>query len=404
MPDETTDDQRWQRVLVVVGIVVLALNLRPAAVSVGPVLDELRDGLGMSTLAASVLTTLPVLSFATIGALAPRLARGVGIHRLTLLALVAVTVGLATRAVVHQPIVFLLLSFLSLSGMAAANVLLPSLVKAHFPDRIGQLTAVYSTALAIGLTGASVLTVPIAKIGGGDLDWRRGLFVWAVLGAVAVVPWLGLVSRDQAPTEAGTHLSMAAIARTRLGWVMAIFFGLQSLQAYSVFGWLAQVYRDAGFSATTAGLLLGIVTGISIPGSTVIPLLAARMPNQTAIVIALMVCYPIAYVGLLVAPDTVPWLWALVLGIGLCTFPLILTQIGLRSRTAEGTAALSGFTQSIGYLIAVVGPFGIGALYDATGGWTVPLLVLLVLALPQLVVALVAARPAYVEDELPARR
>ena len=404
MPDETTDDQRWQRVLVVVGIVVLALNLRPAAVSVGPVLDELRDGLGMSTLAASVLTTLPVLSFATIGALAPRLARGVGIHRLTLLALVAVTVGLATRAVVHQPIVFLLLSFLSLSGMAAANVLLPSLVKAHFPDRIGQLTAVYSTALAIGLTGASVLTVPIAKIGGGDLDWRRGLFVWAVLGAVAVVPWLGLVRRDQAPTEAGTHLSMAAIARTRLGWVMAIFFGLQSLQAYSVFGWLAQVYRDAGFSATTAGLLLGIVTGISIPGSTVIPLLAARMPNQTAIVIALMVCYPIAYVGLLVAPDTVPWLWALVLGIGLCTFPLILTQIGLRSRTAEGTAALSGFTQSIGYLIAVVGPFGIGALYDATGGWTVPLLVLLVLALPQLVVALVAARPAYVEDELPARR
>lgn len=393
---------RRQRVLILVGIVLLAVNLRPAAVSVGPVLDELTDGLRMSPLVAGVLTTLPVLSFATVGALAPRLARLVGVHRLTLLALVCVAVGLAARAMVHEPATFLVLSFLGLSGMAAANVLLPSLVKAHFPDRIGLLTAVYSTALAIGLTGASVLTVPIAKAGGSGVDWRRGLFVWAMLAAIALLPWLGLVRHDRAPAEAGRHLSMGAVARTRLGWVMAVFFGLQSLQAYSVFGWLAQVYRDAGFSATSAGLLLGVVTGISIPGSTAIPLLAARMRNQSAIVIALMVCYPIAYLGLILAPDSVPWLWAVLLGIGLCTFPLILTQIGLRARTPSGTAALSGFTQSVGYLIAVVGPFGIGALYDATGGWTVPLLVLLILAVPQLLVALVAARPAYVEDELTA--
>ncbi|WP_310964214.1 CynX/NimT family MFS transporter [Nocardioides terrisoli] len=393
-------ETRWQRILVVVGIVVLAVNLRPAAVSVGPVLDELSHGLHMSPIGAGLLTALPVLSFATVGALAPRLARSVGIHRLILLALVCVTAGLALRAQVHGGTLFLVLSFLGLSGMAAANVLLPSLVKAHFPDRIGLLTAVYSTALAIGLTGASVLTVPIATFHTHDVDWRRGIFVWAILAAAAAIPWLGLVRHDRAPADGGRPIRLAAVARTRLGWVMAVFFGLQSLQAYSVFGWAAQVYRDAGFSATTAGLLLGVITGMSIPLSYLIPSVAARMTHQSSIVVLLMACYPIGYLGLILAPHALAWLWAVVIGIGLCTFPLILTLIGLRARTPEGVAALSGWTQSVGYLIAVVGPFGVGALYDATGGWTVPLLVLLALCVPQFLVGMLAARPAYLEDQL----
>jgi CP family cyanate transporter-like MFS transporter len=393
--------------LVVLGIVVLAVNLRPAAVSDGPVLDELQDGLHMSPLAAGLLTALPVLSFATVGALAPRLARGVGVHRLTLLALVCVTVGLALRAHVDHTAPFLVLSFLGLSGMAAANVLLPSLVKAHFPHQVGLFTAVYSTALAVGLTGASLLTVPIARggFGEGHVDWRRGLFAWALVALVGVLPWLGLVRHDRPPEEidrgAGAgHLRLAEVARTRLGWVMATFFGLQSLQAYSVFGWAAEIYRDAGFSADTAGVLLGVITGVSIPLSVLIPLAAARRPNQGPIVLGLMACYPVGYVGLMVAPHAGAWVWAVVIGIGLCTFPLILTMIGLRARTAIGTAALSGFTQSVGYLIAVIGPFGIGALYDATGSWTAPLALLLALSVPQLVVGLMAARPAYLEDEL----
>jgi CP family cyanate transporter-like MFS transporter len=398
-------------VLVVLGIVVLAVNLRPAAVSVGPVLDELQGGLHMSPLAAGLLTALPVLSFATVGALAPRLARGVGVHRLTLLALVCVTLGLAFRTHVDHTATFLVLSFVGLSGMAAANVLLPSLVKAHFPDRIGLLTAVYSTALAVGLTGASVLTVPIARggFGEGHVDWRRGLFAWSLVALVSILPWFGLVRHDQPPEEdvddapVAAHIGLAEVARTRLGWVMAVFFGLKSLHAYSVFGWAAKVYRDAGFSAGTAGALLGVITGVSIPLSVLIPLAAARRPNQGPIVLALMACYPVAYLGLIFAPHAGAWVWAVVVGVGLCTFPLILTMIGLRARTAAGTAALSGFTQSVGYLIAVIGPFGIGALYDATGGWTAPLTLLLVLSVPQLLVGLMAARPAYVEDELAGR-
>jgi MFS transporter, CP family, cyanate transporter len=194
------------------------------------------------------------------------------------------------------------------------------------------------------------------------------------------------------------------VARTRLGWVMALFFGLQSLQAYSVFGWFAEVYRDAGFSAQTAGLLLGVITAASIPLSFWLPTWAARMERQTWLILGLVLCYPVGYIGLIVAPVGGAWAWALLIGVAASVFPVVLTLIGLRARSSAGTAALSGFTQSVGYLIAAIGPFGMGVLYDLTGGWTVPLVALTVLLVPQLVTGLMAAQPAYIEDAVEAHR
>ncbi len=391
------EDSRAEKILVVVGIVVLAFNLRPAAVSVGPVLDELTGSLGMSAVVAGVLTTLPVLAFAGVGALAPTLARRAGAHRITLVSLVAVVVGLGLRAETSSVPVFLLLSLLALSGMATANVLLPSLVKLHFPNKVGVLTSVYTTALALGLTLASITTVPISHTFG---SWRWGLFAWAVTALVAALPWFLLVRHDRTPDDAPHTITLAAVGRTRIGWLMALFFGLQSLQAYSVFGWFAQVYRDAGFSPATAGLLLGVITAMSVPLSFWLPAWAARMERQTWLIASLVLCYPVGYLGLLVAPVAGAWLWAILVGIAAAVFPIALVLIGLRARTSAGTAALSGFTQSVGYLIAAVGPLGVGVLYGLTGGWTVPLSALMVLVVPQLVTGLLIARPAYVEDQL----
>lgn len=399
MTRASTEDTRWQRVLVLVGIVVLGFNLRPAAVSVGPVLDEIRSTLGMSGTTAGILTTLPVLAFAAFGALAPELARRAGVHRVTLASLVAVVVGLGTRARTDQIWLFLLMSFVALAGMATANVLLPSLVRLHFPTRVGLITSLYTTSMAIGLTAASVLTVPISEQLG---TWRWGVLAWAVTAVVAALPWLGLVRHDRSLAATPHTVRLRDVARTRLGWAMAMFFGLQSLQAYSIFGWFAQVYRDAGFSATTAGLLLGVITAMSIPLSFVIPSLAARLHSQTWLILTLGACYPVGYIGLILAPAEGAWLWAVMVGIGASIFPLVLTLIALRARTSEGTAALSGFTQSVGYLIAAVGPLGIGVLYDATGGWTVPLSVMCVLVLGQVAAGLLVARPSYIEDHLPA--
>jgi CP family cyanate transporter-like MFS transporter len=384
-------------VLLLLGLVLLSANLRPAAVSVGPLLAEVRDGLGMSTPAVGLLTSLPVLAFAAFGALAPAAARVAGVHRVTLLSLLAVGAGLFGRATTHSEAAFLLFSTLALAGMAMANVLLPSLVKLHFPDRVGTVTAIYTTALAVGLTAALVLTVPISEAFGG---WRVGLGTWAVVAVVAALPWIGLIVHDQAMETTPRSIRFGDVARTRIGWAMAGFFGLQSMHAYAVFGWFSLLWRENGYTPGQAGALVGVVAAVSIPLSLWIPRAVARRADPRRLVLAIMLCFPAGYLGLMAAPHSLAILWALLVGIGAVTFPIVLTFIGLRSRTPQGTAALSGFTQSVGYLMAAVGPFGVGTLNDLTGGWTAPLLLLIGLTVPQIWLGLYAARPGYVEDQV----
>lgn len=387
--------------LVLVALVALAFNLRPGAVSVGPVLEEVRAALHLNPAAAGLLTTLPVLCFAVFGGLAPVIGSRVGLHRLMLLALAAASAALCLRAWTGSGTVFLLLSVVALAGLATANVLIPSLVKLHYPRRIGLMTGVYSTSLAVGLTLASMATVPIGHALG---SWRHGLLVWGLVAAVCAIPWVAMVPHDRRPSgpsrPSAAAVPFRSLASTRLGWAMAVAFGLQSLQAYSVFGWLAQVLRDSGTSSATAGLLLGLTTGVSIPISLLLPPLAARRDDQSPIVWGLGISFVAGYLGLIVSPTSGTALWCVLVGIGCGTFPLLLALIGLRARTSAGTASLSAFTQSVGYLIACCGPLMMGVLNGATGGWTVPLVVLIVLAGLQTAVTLLVARPRFIEDEL----
>lgn len=390
-----------QTALLLAGLVLISLNLRPAAVSVGPLLAEVRDGLALAPWAASLLTTLPVLAFAVVGGLAPWLARTLGLHRLLLLSLVAVVVGLGGRATTGSGTLFLLLTFVAVSGMACANVLTPSLVKLHFPRHVGTATALYTTSMAIGLTFAFTATVPVADALGG---WRWGLGVWAVLAAVAVVPWLGLVAHDRRPGAGSTTITFGQVARTPLGWALACYFGVQSAIAYSMFGWFAQLWRDHGYTAAQAGGLVGVIAAVGIPLSLVLPAAIARTTDQRRLMVAVMACYPVAFVGLLAAPDRWGVLWAVLLGVGGTTFPIILVMIGLRTRTPAGTVALSGFTQFVGYLVAAPGPFVLGLLHSATGGWTVPLWFMLALLVPLFALGVYVGRPAHLEDQLAPRR
>jgi CP family cyanate transporter-like MFS transporter len=389
---------RVRTYLIVTAIVALSLNLRPGAVSFGPILHEVRDGLGMSNAVAGVVTTLPVLCFAGFGAIAPRLARALGIHRVITVAIAVSALGLAVRAEARSIGVFILATVAGLSGMAAANVLLPALVRTHFPNHIGLVTGVYTTAIAVGLTGGSVLTVPVADAGG---SWRWGLLVWSLCAVLALAPWFGLLREDVRPDDSHPGpISARALAHSRLAWLMAVYFGTQSLQAYCVFGWLPQIYRDAGFSAGEAGLLLGISMAVGIPLSFAISDAAARMRNPRSLVVLLVGCYLVAYPGLIWWPVGGAYVWAFLIGVGAGQFPLVLALIGLRARTHESTAALSGFSQSVGYLIAAVGPVGMGVLHDVTGSWTVPLIVVSIVLVPQLVTGVLVCRPRYVDDEI----
>ncbi|RJL34491.1 CynX/NimT family MFS transporter [Bailinhaonella thermotolerans] len=381
--------------LLVLGIVLAALNLRTGVTSVGPLLGEIRDSLGLSGASTGLLTTLPVLMFASVGALTPTLARRFGDSRLLFAALGTLGAGLAVRSVVGHAGVFLLASAVALAGGAVGNVLIPTLIKKHFPTRVGLMTTVYTTALAVGTMLAAAATVPIEKAAG---SWHVALGVWAAFAAVAVLPWLALVRGSSAGTAGRSPYGLRFLVRSKLAWAVAGYFGTQSLVAYVMFGWLAQILRDNGYSAGEAGALLSLFTGLSIPISLVLPALTARMRDQRPVVAALVALYVIGFAGLQFAPASTMAVWVVVVALGMGSFPLALMMFALRTRTAPATAALSAFGQSVGYLIAGVGPLLVGVLYESTGGWTAPFVLLYATVAAQLLFGLYAARGRYLED------
>lgn len=395
--EDRTRPAAWTRFVAVAALVLAALNLRPVVTSLGPVLEEARAALGMSATIAGLLTSVPSVCFAFVGSAAPRLARRHGPDGVVLAGMAAVTAGLALRPFVANTPVFLALSGFALAGIAVANVLLPVVVKQRFPDRVGTMTGLYSMALNLGASVAAAVTVPIAGAFGGD--WRAGLGAWAVLAAVALPPWL-VLARDgrrsierpaggDAAAGAGTHVR---ISRSPTAWALAIFFGLQAGSAYVIIGWLPQIYRDAGLSAETAGLLFAVTSVLGVPLSFALAAVAGRMRNQSGIAVLLGAFGLTGYAGLWTAPATAAWLWAVLLGVANCSFPLALTMIAMRGRDGGTVIRLSAFAQSAGYLLSVPGPILVGALYQHTGGWRGPLALMVCLMLPQIAAGYFAGR------------
>ncbi|MFD4373263.1 CynX/NimT family MFS transporter [Streptomyces sp. NPDC058486] len=403
---------RWTLGLVSVGLVLAALNLRPAITSLGALLEEVSASLHMSGTVAGILTSVPPLCFAIFGITAPRLARRFGPAAVVCAGMAAIFTGLLLRPLATGTAGFLAASALALMGIAVSNILMPVIVKRYFPDRIGSMTGLYSMALALGTSLAAALTVPMTDALGGD--WRLGLGVWAVVAALAVLPWLPLVkdrtgtARTEpgatpggAPKAATTDTASASrpMYRSSTAWALACFFGLQATGAYITMGWMPQIFRDSGVPASTAGILLAVTMVMGVPLAFVIPRLATRMRSQGPIVVALGSCGLIGYTGLFLAPAGGAWVWAVLLGVSNCSFPLALTMIGMRSRTGAGVVRLSAFAQSVGYLISIPGPLLVGVLYQHSGGWGVPIALMGGLMVPQMIVGTLAGRDRTIEDE-----
>ncbi|MFF9813047.1 CynX/NimT family MFS transporter [Streptomyces sp. NPDC014006] len=423
----------WATRLVVLGIMLSALNLRPAITSLGALLEEVRDGLGMSGSVAGLLTSVPPLCFAVFGVTAPRLARRFGPVAVVCAGMAAIAAGLVIRPYTGSTAGFLAASALALMGIAVSNVLMPVIVKRWFPDRVGSMTGLYSMFLAFGTSIAAAATVPMTRALGGS--WQSGLTVWAFLAVAAVVPWLPVL-RDRGtaepavPRQGATTASRESehgasrprvpgasrqapaeepapalrITRSRTAWALAVFFGLQATAAYITMGWMAQIFRDSGVSAGTAGLLLAVTMVMGVPLAFVIPRLATRLPHQGSIVLALGVCGLAGYAGLYFAPAAGAWAWAVLLGISNCSFPLALTMVGMRAKTGAGVAQLSAFAQSTGYLISIPGPLLVGVLYQSSGGWGLPIALMAALMVPQMAVGFLAGRDRTVEDEAASAR
>jgi CP family cyanate transporter-like MFS transporter len=386
------------RLLVAAAIVLLALNLRIAVGSLGVVLSSVRDDLHMSTAVGGILTTVPVVCFAVFGVGAHGVVKWLGLHRTAALVLVMITVGLVLRSVAHDTILFILCTVIALAGAAMGNIILPPLVKVHFPDRIALLSSLYGAALMAGATLGSAATVPFADALGG---WRQGLGLWAALSFVALLPWLAFLGHDVRTDPVGSErLAVRDVARSPLAWAMILVFGAQSAAAYTQFGWFPEMLTDAGLSDARAGAMLGLLSGVGIPLTLALPWLMRVIGERPILPVAFAAMSAGGWLGVLIAPTTATWLWSVMLGMGGGAFTWTLTMIGKRTRTAAGTTTLSVFTQGPGYLIAGIGPLGAGILHDSTGSWTSALVALIGLTIVIAVAGWYVARPVMLEDTI----
>ncbi|MCS5715030.1 MFS transporter [Herbiconiux sp. CPCC 205716] len=425
-PAEVRARPLWQgRTVALLAVVLVGLNLRTAVAALSPIYDRIGEDFAIGAIGIGFLGTLPPVSFAVVGLFAPALHRRFGVERVMIVAIVAILLGHLVRASSGSYLVLVLASAVTFAGMGVANVLLPPLVKTYFPDRIGLLTALYATIMAIGATLPPLVAVPVADAS----SWRVSVGMWAVFSVLALVPLVTLLARrmrerrgggaaaDPAGADARVagqpaadqrsadqpverRKGFARVLRSPVAWSLMFVFALTSVNAYAMFAWLPSILTDvAGASEAEAGALLSLFSVMGLPAALLVPILATRMKTVGPLIAAGVVFYLLGYGGLLLVPGGPLWLWVAFIGLGPLLFPLSLVLINLRTRTHEGSVALSSFVQSIGYGIGALGPLVVGVLHDTTGGWTVPLLFLVGTALALTVSGIVVARPRMLEDE-----
>lgn len=396
------------RAMAIVGILLVAINLRTAVASISPIISLVSGDIPLDSVGIGLLGTLPPIVFAASGLLAPPVARRLGLETTFVLACLAIVVGEVLRAVSQNFPTLLAGSAVSLAGMGFANIMLPPAVKKYFPDRIGPVTAAYATLLAISVSVPPLIAAPVAAAAG----WRVSIGAWAVLGVLAVVPWLALRATAARRTARDVEQNIVAappellgsMRHSRTAIALAVMFSVCALNTYAFFAWLPELVRDrAGSTPTEAGALLFLFGIVGLPLALIAPLLAARVRNVGTVIVTGVVMFVSGYLGLLLLPTVATWLWVLLAGLGAIMFPLGLALVGLRTRGPAGAVAVSGFAQAIGYLSAALGPLLCGVLHDATDGWTAPLLFLIAVSLVAIIPAILLAKPRFVEDELAAR-
>jgi CP family cyanate transporter-like MFS transporter len=384
-------------------IALTAVNLRTAVTGFTPLLEtigsDLDYGLGLSGL----LGTVPAAAFAVFGFLAPVVTRRFGLERTATVALALTALSLVLRAFSPTAVVLVLSTVLALAGIGAANVVIVPLVKAWFPNRLALWTSLYLILMQTGQFLAPLIAVPVAQAS----SWRLSVGIWAVPAALSALVWLALAVR--LPKDHGAGAAASGAARPRVGrsstvWGLVGLFAAVSLSNYGIITWVPAVLVDAGADAAWGGAMVALYSAWGVVAALVVPQFAVRMRNPFGVVIVCSVVLACGYAGLILSPLDGTVLWMCALGFGVSTFPLCMTLINRRTRTAPTASSVSGFVQGIGYALACVAPIGMGLLREATGSWSIPLLALAATVVPGVIAGWFACRPRFVEDATVAAR
>lgn len=373
-------------VVAALAIMLVAANLRPAVVAVAPLVGEIKAATGWSSAVTGLLTTLPVLVFGLVAPVAPRCAARFGIERTVFGALCVLTVAIGVR-LVPAPAALFAGSALAGAGIGICNVVLPSLIKRDFRQRSGLMTGLYSMTLSGGAAAAAALTVPINTALSGD--WRMTLASWGLFALVALLVWLPQLRRIH---RIDTGITRESLWDNKIAWSITVFMAAQSLIFYTFAAWLPEYLVDRGMSPAAAGgvLAMGQVAGLA--ASLVAPIVAGRFDDQRVVTGVALAVTAIGFAGLL-ATDVAPTLWVMCVMVGPgASISLALLFMVLRSTSTAQTGQVSGMAQSVGYVLAAVGPVGIGALHDVTGSWTVAMAALSLALVPQAASTMIAGR------------
>lgn len=357
-------------------VLLVTANLRPAITVVGPLIERVGAETGLSPSALGALGSVPIVAFAVVSPVVHLLGRRFGPERTILVSLLVLAVGTALRSVpenglLPQAVSLYVGTALLSAAIGVGNVLVPSVVKRDFPDRVPMMTGVYTAAMV----GAAAISSGGAVLVAEAWGWRGAFAVPAVFALLAAAGWAlrrppaaEVEPAGTTPLPAGPP--PATMWRHPLAWQVTLYFGLQSTLFYTLLTWLPAIQTSHGVDEASAGMWLGLFQAVGVVASLIVGQVMQRTRDQrgvSAVVVGFML---VAVSGMMLLPGLMP-VWALCAGISTgCSLLLGLTFISLRAGSSQQVGRLSGMVQSIGYLLAAVGPVLAGGLYQAVGSWT----------------------------------
>lgn len=387
--------KKW---LLMIGVILIAANLRAPLTSIGSLITSIRTDLGISHALAGTITTLPLLAFALLSPFAPKIAHKITMERTIFLSLVVLAIGIVLRSLFGTGALF---AGTILIGVAIAfgNVLLPGFIKMNFPLKVGIMTGMYGVFMNIFAALGSGLSVPLTSI--GEIGWEGSLAFWVIPVFVAIAVWAPQLKKvkDSTTYSKATPKEKLSLVRSPLAWMITIFMGLQSLVFYTLVTWLPEILQGMGYSMSAAGWMLFLMQFAIIPFTFIIPVLAERMKNQSLLGGATALLFILGITGVLIGKQSLIPISVILIGIGAgSAFSLAMMFFSMRTSNAVEASDLSGMAQSFGYLLAAAGPIVFGALHDLTDSWTMPLILLIVLAGVIFIVGIAAGRDKVISN------
>ncbi|GAA0468147.1 MFS transporter [Alkalibacillus silvisoli] len=386
----------FKTILLIIGIIFVAFNLRPSITAVGPLISDIRSDTGMSNSLAGMLTTLPLLAFAGLSILTPKIAQKFGNEITILFGLILLAIGTFVRPTDLVSLLFFGTLLIG-SGIAICNVLLPGIIKQKFALQVGLMTGIYTLAMSGAASIASGVSVPLAH--GLNFGWQGSLAFWGILTVIAFIIWLPQLRRNgESKKQQAANPTNSSVWSSKLAWQVTLFMGLQSFLFYCLVAWLPEILHSGGMSLALSGWMVSLMQIVGLPSTIIAPYLAGRLTNQKPIMVVVGILYLIGFIFLLIGGHiSIVLVSVLLLGVAQgATIGLSLTFLSLRARDSKQAANLSGMAQSIGYLLAAVGPFIVGYLFDLTTSWDLPIMIMLSVCVVMMFFGMKAGRNAYV--------